>query len=67
MMKGIATLFLGCSMLAQSSYDLLLQGGHVVDGKNKISAVMDVGELDDAGLIRTLTTFDTLLPPAATS
>ena len=29
-------------MLAQSSYDLLLKGGHVIDGKSKTSAVLDV-------------------------
>jgi dihydroorotase len=28
--------------LAQPQYDLLLQGGHVIDGKNRISAVRDV-------------------------
>jgi dihydroorotase len=33
-------------MFAQSSYDLLLKGGHVIDGKNKISAVMDVAIAD---------------------
>src|SRR2546425_9059999 len=34
-------LLLGSSASAQE-YDLLLQGGHVIDGKNKISAVRDV-------------------------
>jgi dihydroorotase len=29
-------------MFAQPPYDLLLKGGHVIDGKNKISAVRDV-------------------------
>ena len=38
--------FLVCTMLAQSQYDLLLKGGHVIDGKNKISAVMDVAIAD---------------------
>jgi dihydroorotase len=33
-------------MFAQSSYDLLLKGGHVIDGKNKISAVRDVAIVD---------------------
>ena len=33
-------------MFAQSSYDLLLKGGHVIDGKNKISAVRDVAIQD---------------------
>src|SRR5712672_1447866 len=32
--------------LAQSQYDLLLQGGHVIDAKNKISAVRDVAIVD---------------------
>src|SRR5690349_5906660 len=27
---------------AQTDYDLLIKGGHVIDGKNKISAVRDV-------------------------
>ncbi len=40
-MKSIVGVFLAASMFAQT-YDLLLKGGHVVDGKNKISAVMDV-------------------------
>ncbi|HEY7209909.1 MAG TPA: amidohydrolase/deacetylase family metallohydrolase [Bryobacteraceae bacterium] len=31
---------------AQAEYDLLLQGGHVVDAKNKISAVRDVAIKD---------------------
>jgi dihydroorotase len=30
----------------QPQYDLLLQGGHVIDGKNKLSAVRDVAFLD---------------------
>jgi dihydroorotase len=32
--------------LAQTQYDLLLQGGHVIDAKNKIGAVRDVAILD---------------------
>src|ERR1017187_6747735 len=35
-------LFFVYTMLAQSSYDLLLKGGRVIDGKNKIAAVLDV-------------------------
>jgi len=31
---------------AQTKYDLLLQGGHVVDAKNKINAIRDVAILD---------------------
>ncbi|HUO28404.1 MAG TPA: amidohydrolase/deacetylase family metallohydrolase [Bryobacteraceae bacterium] len=33
-------------MFAQTSYDLLLKSGHVIDGKNHISAVMDVAIKD---------------------
>src|SRR6266568_340649 len=32
--------------LAQTSYDLILQGGHVIDAKNGISAVRDVALKD---------------------
>ncbi len=32
-----------CTLAAQTHYDLLLKGGHVIDPKNKISAVRDVG------------------------
>jgi dihydroorotase len=32
--------------LAQTKYDLLLQGGHVIDAKNRISAVRDVAIKD---------------------
>src|ERR1700689_5393068 len=45
-MKWIIPFFFVYTMLAQSSYDLLLKGGHVIDGKNKISAVMDVAIQD---------------------
>ena len=31
---------------SQTQYDLLLQGGHVIDAKNKISAIRDVAILD---------------------
>ncbi len=34
------------SAAAQTQYDLLLQGGHVVDGKNHLSAVRDVAIRD---------------------
>jgi len=37
------------SLFAQAAYDLLLKGGHVIDPKNKISAVRDVAIRD--GLI----------------
>jgi len=35
-----------CSSAVAQEYDLLLKGGHVVDGKNKISAVRDVAIRD---------------------
>ena len=35
-------LLLANTLLAQPAYDLLLKGGHVIDPKNKISAVRDV-------------------------
>src|SRR5437899_11285647 len=38
-------LMLSSSVIAQD-YDLLLQGGHVIDGKNKINAVRDVAIKD---------------------
>jgi dihydroorotase len=41
-MKFLSLLFLATAMLAQTSYDLLLKGGHVIDGKNQISSAMDV-------------------------
>src|SRR3977135_605132 len=31
---------------AQTDYDLLIKGGHVIDGKNRISAVRDVAIKD---------------------
>ncbi len=34
------------AMFGQTPYDLLLKGGHVIDGRNKISAVMDVAIAD---------------------
>jgi dihydroorotase len=33
-------------MYGQTAYDLLLKGGHVIDGRSKISAVMDVAIAD---------------------
>jgi dihydroorotase len=41
-MKWLTAFFFAYTMLAQSSYDLLLKGGRVIDGKNKIGAVLDV-------------------------
>jgi dihydroorotase len=45
-MKFLPALCLISAMFAQSSYDLLLKGGHVIDGKNKISAIRDVAIQD---------------------
>ena len=41
-----APLLLVFSLAAQTRYDLLLQGGHVIDAKNRISAVRDVAIKD---------------------
>ena len=45
-MKWAAGILLAYSMWAQTTYDLLLKGGHVIDGKNRISAVRDVAIAD---------------------
>ena len=45
-MKFLPALLLTSAMFAQPSYDLLLKGGHVIDGKIKISAVRDVAIRD---------------------
>jgi len=45
-MKWVLTAFCVSTMFAQTSYDLLLKGGHVIDGKNHISAVMDLAIKD---------------------
>src|SRR5262245_44497084 len=46
MQRAIAVVFIVLSWMspvsAQQKYDLLLKGGHVIDPKNKISAVRDV-------------------------
>jgi len=44
----VAFSFLGLAygQTAQPEFDLLLKGGHVIDGKNKISAIRDVGIKD---------------------
>ncbi|MGH9628867.1 MAG: amidohydrolase/deacetylase family metallohydrolase [Bryobacteraceae bacterium] len=48
--KRLLTGLFALSALAfgQSDYDLLLKGGHVIDGKNKINAVRDVAIKDGA-------------------
>lgn len=43
---GLLACFFITSCVAQAQYDLVLQGGHVVDAKNKITAVRDVGIRD---------------------
>jgi dihydroorotase len=46
MRKSAFLLFAARLCFAQAQYDLLLQGGHVIDAKNKISAVRDVAIRD---------------------
>src|SRR6202167_5180338 len=41
-MKLLLAFLLVSMACAQTSYDLLLKGGHVIDGKNKIDGVLDV-------------------------
>jgi dihydroorotase len=41
-MRYSLLLLILCGAAGAQEYDLLLQGGHVIDGKNKISAVRDV-------------------------
>src|SRR5215472_13397487 len=45
-MKFLPLLLLVSTAMAQSSCDLLLKGGHVIDAKNQLSAVRDVAILD---------------------
>src|SRR5262245_55253424 len=46
MAVGALALAAVASGQTQQKYDLLLQGGHVIDAKNKLSAVRDVAILD---------------------
>jgi dihydroorotase len=46
MTKAIPFLVTAACALAQPEYDLLLKGGHVVDAKNKLSAIRDVAIKD---------------------
>jgi dihydroorotase len=46
MSKSALILFAAVTCFAQNQYDLLLQGGHVIDAKNNISAVRDVAIRD---------------------
>jgi dihydroorotase len=45
-MKYLPAVFLTSLLWGQPSYDLLLKGGHLIDGKNQISAVHDVAIRD---------------------
>ena len=45
-MRLLIPLFCANAVFAQPAYDLLLKGGHLVDPKNKISAVRDVAIRD---------------------
>jgi dihydroorotase len=42
----LAMLAFASALLAQPRYDLLLQGGHVIDAKNNIDAVRDIAIVD---------------------
>jgi len=41
-MRLLVCIVLASAAMAQTQYDLLLQGGHVIDAKNQLSAVRDV-------------------------
>ncbi len=41
-MRNLSFLLVSCLACAQSRYDLVLQGGHVIDPKNGVSAMRDV-------------------------
>src|SRR6185312_7841561 len=43
---ALLTVSLSSPLFAQTRFDLLLQGGHVIDAKNGISAIRDVGIKD---------------------
>ncbi len=45
-MKALLFLLTATFAVAQPEYDLLLKGGHVIDAKNKISAIRDVAMKD---------------------
>src|ERR1700676_429727 len=46
MSKSALIFFAAATCFAQGQYDLLLQGGHVIDAKNNISAMRDVAIRD---------------------
>jgi dihydroorotase len=41
-MKILACILFSTAMLSAADYDLLLRGGHVIDAKNRLSAIRDV-------------------------
>ncbi len=45
-MRFLYLLLVPAALMAQPEFDLLLKGGHVIDGKNKINAVRDVAIAD---------------------
>jgi dihydroorotase len=45
-MKFLLAIVLAATAFAQPEYDLLLKGGHVIDGKNRLSAIRDVAIKD---------------------
>src|SRR5258708_22802724 len=46
MKAAFLLLFIAGAASAQTDYDLVLKGGHVIDGKNHVSAVRDVAIKD---------------------
>jgi hypothetical protein len=55
-MRFVVLLAAAAAAFAQTQYDIVLKGGHVVDGKSGLSAVRDVGNIK-AGLQRSLQTY----------
>ena len=45
-MKTLLCVCASAAVLLGADYDLLLKGGHVLDGKNKVNAVRDVAIKD---------------------
>src|SRR5438132_9038240 len=44
--KSLLALSIAAIACAQTDYDFVLKGGHVIDGKNKLSAIRDVAVKD---------------------
>ena len=44
--KSLLAVSIAAIACAQADYDFVLKGGHVIDGKNKISAVRDIAIKD---------------------